>query len=39
MTNFLFWNIDRQPLAARIANLALAEDVDIIILAETRCGA
>lgn len=35
MTNFLFWNINHQPLQVQIANLARAEDVDVIILAES----
>jgi hypothetical protein len=31
---FLFWNLKRQPLSPRIARLAAAHEVDIIMLAE-----
>lgn len=34
MTTFLFWNIQRKPLAQAIVNLARLHEVDVIILAE-----
>ncbi len=34
MTTFLFWNVKRKPLAKRIARIAAAHSVDVIILAE-----
>jgi hypothetical protein len=33
-TKFLFWNLNRKPLAALIANLAEEHGIDLIILAE-----
>jgi hypothetical protein len=35
-TRFLFWNINRQPLAGLIADLAQIHEIDVIILAECR---
>lgn len=32
--NFLFWNVNRKPLEARLGRLAKAHDVDVICLAE-----
>ena len=34
MATFLFWNINRKPLSARIALLAAGNAVDVVILAE-----
>ncbi len=34
MATFLFWNINRKPLSARIARLAAGNAVDVVILAE-----
>jgi hypothetical protein len=34
MLTFLFWNLNRKPLQARVARLAAAHDVDVVILAE-----
>lgn len=33
-TTFLFWNVNRKPLAGVVADLADANQVDVIILAE-----
>lgn len=32
--SFLFWNVNRQPLRERVARLAVAHSVDVVILAE-----
>ncbi len=34
MATFLFWNINRKPLSARIARIAAGNAVDVVILAE-----
>lgn len=34
MTNFLFWNLNKKPLQAMIANLAECYELDVIMLAE-----
>ncbi len=34
MVKFLFWNIGKKPLEAIITNLALAHEIDVLILAE-----
>jgi exonuclease III len=33
-TRFLFWNINRKPLAKAVADLALADQIDVVILVE-----
>lgn len=35
MTTFLFWNLNRKPLAERVAKIAATREVDVIILAES----
>lgn len=34
MVSFLFWNLNGKPLEGRIARLARANDVDVLMLAE-----
>ena len=34
MTKFLFWNLNKKPLASIVTNLARQHEVDVIILAE-----
>lgn len=34
MTTFLFWNLNKKPLAPIIANLAFQHDVDVLMLVE-----
>lgn len=34
MTTFLFWNLNKKPLASIIANLALQHDIDVLMLVE-----
>ena len=34
VTRFLFWNINRKPLAALVANLAEIHEIDVVVLAE-----
>jgi hypothetical protein len=34
-TRFLFWNINRKPLAEAVADLAEAHAVDVVVLAES----
>src|SRR2546427_12071162 len=34
MTTFLFWNLNKSPLEALVADLAEAHDVDVLILTE-----
>ena len=38
MLTFLFWNIDRKPLASIIANLTVSHDVDVLVLVECEIG-
>lgn len=33
MTTFLFWNLNRKPLAERVAKIAARYEVDVIVLA------
>jgi hypothetical protein len=35
MTTFLFWNLNRKPMATRVAKIAASRDVDVVILAES----
>jgi hypothetical protein len=39
MLTFLFWNLNRKPLQASVARLAVAHDVDVMILAEGEVAA
>ena len=32
--NFLFWNVNRQPLQERVGRIAKTHDVDVLCLAE-----
>lgn len=34
VTRFLFWNINRKPLATLVANLAEIHEIDVVVLAE-----
>ena len=34
-SRFLFWNLNRKPLAVTVAELAEEHQVDVVILAET----
>ena len=34
LVSFLFWNVNGKPLEERIARLARANDVDVLMLAE-----
>lgn len=34
MLSFLFWNLDKRPLAERIAELAAWKSIDVIMLTE-----
>jgi len=36
MTTFLFWNINKKPLASQIINIVQTYDIDVIILAESN---
>ncbi|ACF14144.1 conserved hypothetical protein [Chloroherpeton thalassium ATCC 35110] len=36
MTTFLFWNINKKPLASQIINIVGAYDVDVVILVESQ---
>lgn len=36
--NFLFWNVNRRPLETRVARLAAARGVDVVMLAEYAAG-
>jgi len=38
MTKFLFWNLNRKPIADLIAQLAVKENIDILIFAECTIG-
>ena len=38
MLTFLFWNINRKPLASIIANLTVSHDVDVLVLVECEIG-
>jgi hypothetical protein len=36
MTTFLFWNLNKSPLEALVAELAEMHQVDVLILAESE---
>ena len=38
MTKFLFWNLNKKPIAHLIATLAVQHDIDVVILAECDIG-
>lgn len=38
MTNFLFWNVNKKPIAHLIATIAVEHSIDILILAESEIG-